>query len=138
MAAESSIPADPRAEVIRRALDIAKAATQQAASRGAGGFHILGIAIPALADAGLLSLPERDAGPGRDGAAHDVYVVMRRVDVDRTECVNAVANIDRDANGGLVGFEILGAIDIQVDGQSVLESLRSGASGTPVETGEVS
>lgn len=52
--------------------------------------------------------------------AHDVYVTMRRGDVARTETVNAVARIDRDANGGLIGFEILGAIDVEGDGKSAL------------------
>ncbi len=46
----------------------------------------------------------------------DVYVQMHDGAVAATEAVNTVLNIDRDTEGGIVGFEILGGQRVDVDG----------------------
>ncbi|AHH98265.1 DUF2283 domain-containing protein [Kutzneria albida] len=57
--------------------------------------------------------------PPTEPAQGSVYVHLRDADVDRTECITASINIDRDANGGLVGVEVLGSIRVVVDGKPV-------------------
>ncbi len=54
-------------------------------------------------------------GDAADGMGRSVYVRIRDGEVDRSECVNACINLDRDANGGLLGVEVLGAVSVEID-----------------------
>jgi hypothetical protein len=102
-------PVDPREIAIRRAMDVAKDATKDAALRGAGGFHILGVALPALADAGLLTVPS-EVDP-------DVLAVLEYVSRGR-RYVGVTPDPDFEARRALGRLHDEG-------------SLRSQASGTP-------
>src|SRR5687767_4838674 len=49
----------------------------------------------------------------------EVYVHLRDVEVDSAECLHSCVTVFRDGAGGVVGFEILGAIGVEVDGKPV-------------------
>lgn len=57
-----------------------------------------------------------------------VYLTIRDAEVDRTECVNSLINIDRDAGGGIVGIEVFAVTGIEVDGQSIALPTEEGQS----------
>lgn len=73
-------------------------------------------------DAAPVSPVGADTPDGQPFWPAQVYVLLRDVPIDRTECVNACISIDRDANGGLVGVEVMGAIGVDVNGAAVSAS----------------
>ncbi len=60
----------------------------------------------------------------------EVYVHMRDAEVDSAECLHSCVTMFRDGAGGLVGFEIQGAIGIEIDGQPVTLPEASAAGAT--------
>jgi len=46
----------------------------------------------------------------------EIYAKLRDDVVDSTECLHAPVSVDKDGAGGLVGVEILGAMEVAVDG----------------------
>lgn len=97
----------------------------------------LGEIVDCLADAGLLSSgTQEDQGdgslrskPAADGSGVSVYVQLRDVPVERSSCVNACTTVDYDDNGGLVGVEILGAVEVTIDGVPVHPPQATGEAG---------
>jgi hypothetical protein len=101
---------------LKHAIQVARDAVKAEALRGAGGYVIAAAAVQALAAAGLLRVVAAEF----DGVGRSVYVGMRDGEVDRSECVNACITFDRDAHGGLLGVEILGAVAVEIDGLPAL------------------
>jgi hypothetical protein len=46
----------------------------------------------------------------------EIYAKLRDDVVDSTECLHAPVSVDKDGAGGLVGVEVLGAVEVTVDG----------------------
>lgn len=152
--AASPTPTDPRDAVIRRALDVAGAAAEKAGLRGE--FLILAIAIPALIDAGLLSLSgdstqgQGDVDP--DAVRLPTYTVLRADLIGKAgfrisgltgtpALESPTREITHQIADAVLPMDYVAQLNAErgrlyraVDGQG---SLRSDASGTPTETGEV-
>lgn len=47
----------------------------------------------------------------------EVYVHMRDAEVDSAECLHSCVTMFRDGAGGAVGFEIVGAARVEIDGR---------------------
>jgi hypothetical protein len=107
-------PTDPRETLTFRALSVAGAAAERAGLRG--GFLVLAVAIPALIDAGLLSL-SGDSTQTTDGVDPDVLAVLEYVSRGR-RYVGVTPYPDFEARRALGRLHDEG-------------SLRSQASGTP-------